>query len=971
MAITLSKPAAYSSTPLDRLSGLALVGMAAGICLIVGLLSLKLLITSDKTAPIWLVNAIIIAMLARLDRRRWHWVLLGQAVACLVVNWIAGISYSASIGFVIAAVCEALVAAGIVGRFGSDDVDFGTLLQIVRLFIAAAVGNALGGAIAAGAWFYLARGTDLPGFWERRVLADGLGMLVVVPVALSYRWPARGHFWVAGKLETAFIFGGFALLNYVLFCHHMPAGSYVVNRPLLATVPFLIWISLRTNVLGVSAAAIILAAFALGGSLSGLGPYVATVPSGQRVLVVVQLTLMAWIACGLSIAVVVEATRRALQQVSRERERFRQLTENIEEVFWMADTATGNTLYISPAYEKVWGRSCQSLMADSKSFLDAVHPDDLPNVMKILPMQKAGQAFAHEYRVIRPDGSIRWVFDRGFPVNDSHGNLKHYAGVAQDITQQKDFQFALQEANRFNNQVIASVQDGIIVIDRQFRYRVWSPAMERVTGMAAADVMEKTPMELFPFLREVGVMAMIERAMEGETISSPDFPYQVPETGRGGWSWQLMGPLRAADGTIIGVITTVREITERKLAEQTVLDSKELLRQSLERFEVLSAATFEGIIIHQNGRAIDCNEQFARIYGYQREEIIGMEVRLMIAPEDREMILSQIASGRDTNNEHTGIRKDGSRFICEAQARVASYAGRPVRITAVRDVTHRVRMQEMATQSAKMLSIGGLAAGMAHEINNPLAIMLQNAGVAWQRISTDSAPNRAAAERAGTSIESIQAYMKDREIPQMLQTIHSSGERAAAIVKNMLTFSRSRVNTMLACRLCELMDRAVELMQSDYELKSRYNLERIEIIREYDQTLAPVMCHASEIQQVLLNLLKNAVQACEANSKSGTAGRISLLVVRDGENVCMVVEDNGIGMAESVRQRVFEPFFTTKPLGEGTGLGLFISYFIITQHHAGTMRVNPNPCGGSRFEILLPLTETTLAGIPSRDLAVL
>jgi PAS domain S-box-containing protein len=119
-------------------------------------------------------------------------------------------------------------------------------------------------------------------------------------------------------------------------------------------------------------------------------------------------------------------------------ERFRQLAENISEVFWMSDPQKSEVLYISPAYEQVWGRSCQSLYERPRSFLDAIHPEDMEHVrVASLERQACGEGGDVEYRVVRPDGSVRWVRDRSFPVKDPAGRVYRMAGIAEDITEQK------------------------------------------------------------------------------------------------------------------------------------------------------------------------------------------------------------------------------------------------------------------------------------------------------------------------------------------------------------------------------------------------------------------------------------------------------------------------------------------------------------------------------------------------------
>ncbi|MCP4688295.1 MAG: PAS domain S-box protein, partial [Desulfobacterales bacterium] len=284
----------------------------------------------------------------------------------------------------------------------------------------------------------------------------------------------------------------------------------------------------------------------------------------------------------------------------------------------------------------------------------------------------------------------------------------------------------------------------------------------------------------------------------------------------------------------------------------------------------------------------------------------------------------------------------------------------------VDDITDKVRMEEMMIQSEKMLSVGGLAAGMAHEINNPLAGMMQTAGVLTNRLGgeIDIPANRRAAEAAGSSMEAIRTFMEARGVPGMIRTITESGRRVAAIVDNMLSFARKSDDRTSSHDLAMLLDRTLALAGADYHLKERYDFKKIEIKREYEDDLPPAPCEGPKIQQVLLNILRNGAQAMFEHGaeckERGVETETPLFIIRtrfekERKMVCMEIEDNGPGMDEATRKRVFEPFYTTKPVGVGTGLGLSVSYFIITENHGGEMTVESRPGEGARFIIRLPV----------------
>ncbi len=272
----------------------------------------------------------------------------------------------------------------------------------------------------------------------------------------------------------------------------------------------------------------------------------------------------------------------------------------------------------------------------------------------------------------------------------------------------------------------------------------------------------------------------------------------------------------------------------------------------------------------------------------------------------------------------------------------------------VDDITERVRFEEMMIQSEKMASVGGLAAGMAHEINNPLGGIMLAAQNITRRLSTDLEKNAETARRLGGDIGTIHRYMEEREVVKMLHGIMEMGERASKIVSNMLNFSRRSESKMAPADISEVMANTLDLASNDYNLKKKYDFRHIEIVTDYDDGIPRVCCIVTEIQQVILNLLKNAAQAMSGKEYRDGGPRIIIRIKKEPECVRIEMEDNGPGIDEKLRKRIFEPFFTTKGAGVGTGLGLSVSYFIIQNDHRGTMTVESVPGQWTRFIIRLP-----------------
>jgi len=272
------------------------------------------------------------------------------------------------------------------------------------------------------------------------------------------------------------------------------------------------------------------------------------------------------------------------------------------------------------------------------------------------------------------------------------------------------------------------------------------------------------------------------------------------------------------------------------------------------------------------------------------------------------------------------------------------------------DVTERVKLEDLMIQSEKMQSLGGLAAGMAHEINNPLAIITQGIQNILRRLAPNNIKNIEAASQAGVDPVKMYKLLDERKIITFLKAGKDATDRAAEIVRNMLMFSRKSDERLIPTNLEKLVNYTIELGATDYDMKKKYDFKFVDIVREYEGDLPSIDCCPSEIEQVLLNLFKNALQAMEEIEDENYKPQFHVRLVKESKYARIEIEDNGPGIPERIRSRIFEPFFTTKPVGIGTGLGLSVSYAIITKNHGGKFEVESSPGHGSKFIIHLPIS---------------
>nr|WP_320190818.1 AAA family ATPase [uncultured Desulfobacter sp.] len=356
------------------------------------------------------------------------------------------------------------------------------------------------------------------------------------------------------------------------------------------------------------------------------------------------------------------------------------------------------------------------------------------------------------------------------------------------------------------------------------------------------------------------------------------------------------------------------------------------------------------------------NDAFCHFLGHSRETLLGKSDYDFCSKDEADIFWQKdelvFTTGEENvNEEKFSDAKGKTHTILTNKTLYTDKKGKKYIVGISRDITERKRMEEMMIQSEKMLSVGGLAAGMAHEINNPLAGIMQTIQVMAQRLKAGAniPANNKAAEAAGITMASIEQFMENRGIPRMIAAIIDSGKRVSEIVTNMLSFARKDDAAASSQNLNTILDKTIELAATDYNLKKEYDFKQISITREYDNGLPDIPCQVGKIQQVLLNILANGAQAMQGAGTPNAGFFIRTYVDSARNMACVEIEDNGPGMDENVRKHIFDPFFTTKPAGVGTGLGLSISYFIITENHKGEIAVESSPGAGAKFIIRLPL----------------
>ena len=514
--------------------------------------------------------------------------------------------------------------------------------------------------------------------------------------------------------------------------------------------------------------------------------------------------------------------------------------------------------------------------------------------------------------------------------------------------------------------IAENAADVIWTMDMDFNFTYISPSIYHQRGYTVEEAMahsldEVVSGSLEELLNLFGQKLVSIQAGDPEGWEPTIFEIeQYCKDGTTIWTHNNARILPGHDNQPISILGITRDITDRVMAEQALKESERKYRNIFE-------SSMDAILLSGTEKSyMDCNPAALRLFGIESKKQLTQLTLVDFSPQYQpdgalssekanQMIREAMENGSNLF-EWTHKRLNGEEFYASVLVTRVKMGRRTILQGTIRDISDYKRTQEIMVQSEKMMSVGGLAAGMAHEINNPLAGMLQTANVMENRLVRDIAipANVKAAEAAGVTMEAIQKFMTARGVPRMLTTINESGQRIAAIVDNMLSFARKSEAQVSSHPLSELIDKTLELASTDFDLKKRYDFKMIEIKKEYDDRVPLVPCEAAKIQQVLLNIFRNGAQAMQETEIEKPCFIVRTQFDENQKMVCVEIKDNGPGMDEKTRKRVFEPFYTTKPVGVGTGLGLSVSYFIITENHGGVMCVESVRGSGAKFIIRLP-----------------
>jgi PAS domain S-box-containing protein len=645
---------------------------------------------------------------------------------------------------------------------------------------------------------------------------------------------------------------------------------------------------------------------------------------------------------GIATSVGIALHRSQAEKMVREKEaRFRELFENMsngvviyEAVddgadFVIRDINHGAERMEKTTYEDVAGRRLRDAFPGAVAFGLA---EVLRRVWRTGTAEKLPRALYRDERasgwreshVLRlPTGEVVAIFD--------------------DVTAQVEAEEALRKNEEKYRLIAENVTDIIWTTDLTFRFNYISPSVERVRGLPVGEAMAQRPEDIMPPSSLESALQVMAEEMAAENDPQAD-PARVrtvewEEYCKDGsiiWTENQMTFLRDDRGRPTGIIGVTRDITERKQSELA-------LRHAAAKIQDLYDNAPCGYhSVAANGVVMQINETELGWLGYTRDEVVGkMTLADLLAPAQRPIFAENFPHFREQgslrNFETEMIRRDGATLPVTINATAVKNANGQFIMsrTTVSDITDRKaaeedrrRLEGQLRQQQKLESLGTLASGVAHEINNPLTGILNFA----ELIQTRSPADDKTYDYAGKIV--------------------AESKRVATIVRNLLAFARQEKEHHSPTDMRAVVADSVALV--DAVLRK----DQIALTVEVADRLPMLRCRSQQIQQVIVNLITNARDALNERYPGYDADKTMAVRVmrieRDGESwVRTVVEDHGVGMNEATLNRVFDPFFTTKPRGIGTGLGLSVSHGIVREHR-GELLVESEEMKFTRFCMDLP-----------------
>jgi PAS domain S-box-containing protein len=628
------------------------------------------------------------------------------------------------------------------------------------------------------------------------------------------------------------------------------------------------------------------------------------------------------------------ANARLYHDLLRSERRYRRIFEGSMDMIFVTD-ADGRLLDINPAGMDLLGFSRPKDVAALPPMRDIFQdPGDWADFLN----RVEAEGFARDLEVTLKT-------QRGTPVpalltgigrRDRYWRLTGYEGIVKDITELKRSEMELVREKKTTEGILEGLPIPTFVIDRQHRITYWNRACEKLTGQSREE-MVGTYSYWLPFYSHEGpsmaslVVEQNFKALEKffgdkNLRRSPNLPvafeayeYFPDFQNRERYFYNTSSPIYDEQGQIQGAVQAIVDVTDRELLARELKDSEAKFRRLVE-------TSLDGIVLHRDFQLLYVNQACLEMFGYHDpKEMLGRNLLDFLEQPNIPGVSRRFpkllkGSSRPRVLDMKGVKKDGATFDLEVLSIPTTYEGQPASQIHFRDVTHKKHLEDHLTRTERLASLGQLAAGVAHEMNNPLGSILVLSYLLLEDL--------------------------DQGRPEWVQVekIVREATRCKEIVQGLLEFSRHMPSKFLPLKLNDLLEEVLSLVGD------HLTFQYIDIIKDFSPDLPPVLGDKTRLEQVFINLLMNSGDAMEGMGRL----TVTTALTENREEVEISFKDTGPGIPESFLSRIFDPFFTSKGVGRGVGLGLSISYGII-EKHLGRITVADTGPQGTTFVVKLPV----------------